>query len=286
MAETFDIPPHLVKNCAGHPERERWLAELPETVDALRTRWRLDLGKPYEYGICSRVFPATRADGTRAVLKMSMPHMEGADEGAGLLFWNGDGAVRLIDADESRHALLLERCEPGTSLRSIPEPEQDVVVAGLLKRLWRVPPAGHPFRHLSAMIRHWSESTRRDEAKWPDRALVEMGLEMMEELARPAPTDVLLATDLHAGNVLAAQREPWLAIDPKPFIGDRTYDAIQHLYNCDARFCADPFGVLRRVADLFELDAERLRLWVFARSAGQPRDEWEPAGPTLLALAP
>jgi len=152
--------------------------------------------------------------------------------------------------------------------------------------LWRVPQAPHPFRHLSAMIRHWNDSARRDEAKWPDRALVETGLKMMEELARPAPTDVLLATDLHAGNVLAAQREPWLAIDPKPFVGDRTYDAIQHLYNCDARFCADPFGVMRRVADLFEIDAERLRWWMFARSAGQPRDEWSPAGPVLKKLAP
>jgi len=286
MSESFDIPPHLAKMCAGHPDRERWLAELPEAVAACRRRWSLELGKPYEFGICSRVFPARRADGTRAVLKMSMPHMEGADEGAALEFWNGNGTVRLIGADASRHALLLERCEPGTSLRAIPEPEQDVVLAGLLKRLWCVPAEPHPFRHLSVMIRHWNESTRRDEAKWPDRSLIETGLRMMEELARPAPTDVLLATDLHAGNILAAQREPWLAIDPKPFVGDRTYDAIQHLYNCKARFAADPFGVMRRVADLLEIDAERLRLWTFARTAGQPRDAWEPAGPVLRSIAP
>jgi len=286
MTESFDIPPHLVKTCAGRPERERWLATLPKAVDEVRRRWRLELGMPYEFGICSRVFPATCADGTRAALKMAMPHMEGADEGAALCFWDGDGMVRLLDADESRHALLLERCEPGTSLRALPEPEQDVVVAGLLKRLWRLPAEPHPFRHLSVMIRHWSDASRSDEAKWPDRGLVETGLRMMEELSRPAPTDVLLATDLHAGNILAARREPWLAIDPKPFVGDRTYDAIQHLYNCKARVAADPFGVIRRVADLLEIDAERLRLWTFARSASEPRDVWEPAGPTLKALAP
>jgi streptomycin 6-kinase len=286
VPESFDIPSDLAKICAGHPERARWLAELPDTVAECRRRWSLELGKPYAFGICSRVFPATRRDGTRAVLKMSMPHMEAADEGKALRYWAGNGAVRLIDEDASRHALLLERCEPGTSLRAIPEPQQDVVVTGLLRRLWRAPTEPHPFRHLSAMIRYWSDSTRRDEAKWLDRALVETGLRMMEELSRPAPTDVLLATDLHAGNVLAAQREPWLAIDPKPFVGDRTYDAIQHLYNCKARVEADPFGVIRRVADLLEIDAERLRWWTFARSAAEPRDVWEPAGPVLKRLAP
>ena len=35
--------------------------------------------------------------------------------------------------------MLLERCEPGTLLRALPEPEQDVVLAGLLRRLWRAP---------------------------------------------------------------------------------------------------------------------------------------------------
>jgi streptomycin 6-kinase len=286
VIDSLDIPSHLTKICAGHPEREHWLADLPNAVDEVRRRWRLELGKPYEYGVCSRVFPATLPDGARVALKMAMPHMEGADEAAALRFWNGDGMVRLIDADESRHALLLERCEPGSSLRALPEPEQDVVITGLLKRLWRAPADPHPFRHLSEMIRFWSDETRRDEAKWPDRGLIETGLKMMEELARPAATDVLLATDLHAGNVLAAQREAWLAIDPKPFVGDRTYDAIQHLYNCKARVRADPFGVIRCVADLLEIDAHRLRLWTFARSVSEPRDEWKPAGSVVRALAP
>jgi streptomycin 6-kinase len=286
MADSLVIPSHLTKVCAGHPERERWLADLPTSLEECRRRWSLELGKPYEFGICSRVFPATLPDGAPAALKMAMPHMEGADEGAALRFWNGDGTVRLLDADESRHALLLERCEPGTSLRSVPEPEQDVIVAGLLRRLWRAPSAPHPFRHLSVMVRFWSDETRRDEARWPDRGLVEAGLALMEELSRSAPTDVLLATDLHAGNVLAAQREPWLAIDPKPFIGDRTYDVTQHLFNCKVRMTDDPLELIRRFADLLGVDAERARLWTFARLAAEPRDEWKPPGPTLRALAP
>ncbi|HYL74528.1 MAG TPA: aminoglycoside phosphotransferase family protein [Bryobacteraceae bacterium] len=85
----------------------------------------------------------------------------------------------------------------------------------------------------------------------------------------------LLATDLHAGNVLRAEREAWLAIDPKPFIGDVAYDVVQHLHVCEARLHADPIGMVKRLADLVEVDEERLRLWTFARAAADPRAAWD-----------
>ena len=75
----------------------------------------------------------------------------------------------------------------------------------------------------------------------------------------------MLCTDLHAGNVLAAEREPWLMIDPKPFVGDPHYDVLQHLLNCPARLQADPRRLAERMADLAELDADRVVLWLFAR---------------------
>ncbi len=92
---------------------------------------------------------------------------------------------------------------------------------------------------------------------------------------------MLLATDLHAGNVLGAEREPWLVIDPKPFVGDRTYDVTQHLLNCRDRVLSDPGTVIRRFADLLDIDAERLRLWMFARAAAEPRDIWSDDSLTL-----
>jgi len=72
---------------------------------------------------------------------------------------------------------------------------------------------------------------------------------------------------LHAGNVLASRRERWLVIDPKPFIGDPAYDPVQHMLNCDERLATDPIGLSRRMAELLELDQERVRLWLFARCA-------------------
>jgi streptomycin 6-kinase len=178
---------------------------------------------------------ARRACGrTTAILKLGMPHMEGKHEIEGLRFWNGDPTVRLLEADDDLGAMLLERCEPGTVLRALPEPEQDVVIVGLLRRLWRLPPTPHSFRPLSALMRHWSDETLAAAERWPDTRLVREGLRLFEDLPRTAPTEVLLATDLHAGNVLRSEREPWLVIDPKPFVGDPAYDATQHLFNCDA----------------------------------------------------
>lgn len=218
-----------------------------------------------------------RSDYTPAVLKLGMPHVEGEYEIEGLRFWSGHSMVRLLEADDASGAMLLERCLPGTPLRTLPEPEQDEVIAAILKRIWEssaeasIPPV---FRPLSQMIDHWSQETLAQKHLWLDAGLVNEGLRVMNSLAQPAATDVLLATDLHAGNVLRAQRDPWLAIDPKPFLGDRSYDPVQHLINCEHRLHRDPAALVARVADLTGVDPHRLRLWVFARAAADPRDDW------------
>jgi len=203
--------------------------------------------------------------------------MEARDEIAGLRFWNGDPTVRLLAADEELNAMLLERCTPGTHLRALPEPEQDVVVAQLLRRLWRRPVEPHPFRPLAELTTFWAAETLADEKRWPDPGLTREGLALFDELPRTTPSEVLLATDLHAGNILRAEREPWLVIDPKPFVGDPAYDATQHLFNCDERLRSDPLATIERFANLLDVDPERVRLWIFARAAAEPRDEWRDA---------
>jgi streptomycin 6-kinase len=191
--------------------------------------------------------------------------------------------VRLLAADDDLGAMLLERCVPGTVLRVLPEFEQDLVIAQMLRRLWRVPPAENAFRPLSALTECWSGETMSQIELWLDSGLVREGLRLFKELPRTASAEVLLATDLHAGNVLRSERQPWLVIDPKPFIGDPAYDATQHLFNCDARLRSDPHGTIRRIADLLGVDRERVRLWTFARAAAEPRDDWK--DDDLMALA-
>jgi streptomycin 6-kinase len=273
------VPERLKRACHDGHDRRAWLDRLPVLLRDLQRRWLLTLHAPFESGdgSCSWVATVTCADGTPAVLKVPFPHMEGEHEIDGLRFWDGNPTVRLLDAHEDSGAMLLERCEPGTPLAADPEPHQDVVIAHLLRRMWRVPPAPHCFRPLSAMLACWRDETLSDAASWPDEALVRRGLDVFERLSAPRDDDVLLATDLHPGNVLRAQREPWLAIDPKPFVGDPAYDATQHLLNCRARLQCDAHGTIQRFADLLNVDAGRVRLWLFARAAAAPRDDWRDA---------
>ncbi len=246
-----------------------WLERLSETVDELVRRWGLTLGPPFDAddGSCAWVAPVGRVDGSRAVLKLAMPHLEGEHEIEGLRFWSGNPTVQLLESDDRLGAMLLERCEPGTPLRALPEAEQDLEIARLLRRLWRPPPPHHPFRPLSEMLTQWAEEALAKRDSWPDPDLVDAGLLLFDQLSRSSSGNVLLATDVHAGNVLRAEREPWLVIDPKPFVGDPAYDATQHLLNCRARLLSEPDDTVRRFADLLEVDHESVRLWTFARLA-------------------
>src|SRR5215469_18653138 len=110
--------------------------------------------------------------------------------------------VRLLMADDDLGAMLLERCDPGTALRALPECEQDVVISDLMRRLWRAPSTPHPFRPLSALTKYWSDQTLAQIEQWPDPGLVREGLHLFAELPCSEATELLLATDLHAGNIL------------------------------------------------------------------------------------
>ena len=265
------IPERITTNCRQTVDGAAWLDQLPNAITDLKQRWSLTLSPPFEEeASCSWVAPCFRQDGTPAVLKLGLPHMEAENEIDGLLFWDGNPTVFVLEADLELNAILLERCEPGVTLREQPENEQDQVIARLLKRLWRALPEVHPFRPLSEMIAAWVKESAEQADCLPDAGLAKEGLRIFEVLLNDAPSDVLLATDLHAGNVLRAQREPWLVIDPKPFYGDSTYDATQHLLNCKERLHSKPSTTIGRFADLLGVDPERVRLWTFARLASAP----------------
>ena len=238
-------------------------------LTAIAARWSLRLGREYHGGQTSTMVRAQSPVHGDVVLKVIRRHHEAEHEADGLRVWDGEGAVRLHEhevLDDDHAALLLERCEPGTSLQTRPEEEQDDVVAELLRRLWR--PAGAPFRPLAEMCAMWAEAAERREHH-PDPAIHRDGLDLFRSLSVPGDGDVLLCTDLHAGNVVASQREPWLMIDPKPYVGDPHYDALQHMLNCPDRLRAAPLELVNRMADLLDLDRVRLRLWLFARCVQQ-----------------
>ncbi len=277
LVRTIRIPQQLLEAVAedDYPERCEWLATLPALVAKIASGWALELGEPYAPGgQCAWVAPARKPSGEDLVLKVGWRHREAEHEADALRFWDGDGVVRCIAtrAFDDTTALLLERCVPGEPLRgSMREPDQDVVLAGLLRRLWkRQPPSDHPFGSLQQMCDDWADWFEVDldtDGRGLDPGLAREGIATLRDLPRTADRSVLLCTDLHAGNVLASRREPWLVIDPKPFVGDPAFDAVQHMLNCDQRLATDPAGLANRMAGLLEVDPERVRLWLFARCA-------------------
>jgi streptomycin 6-kinase len=282
----LELPRNLVRDVenreAPGSARRVWMDSLPDLVGELARRWSLRLGRPFQPGgTVSWVAPARNTADEHLVLKVSWRHDEALHEADGLRVWNGRGTVRLLDSilTGDTSALLLEACEPGTTLsQALPPAEQDTVIAGLLRGLWMTPPAGHPFRSLQSMCSWWANSFDEKYAATDRRAhpldpgLARLGMELMRNLPASAEQSVLLCTDLHPGNVLAARRQPWLIIDPKPYLGDPTYEPLQHMLNFPKRLTSTPIAFTQRMADLLALDATRLRQWLLARCVTESMD--------------
>jgi streptomycin 6-kinase len=271
VAERFVIPAELAR-AAAREGREDWLAELPALVARIAGQWRIAVGRPFlPGGATAWVAPARDDAGKDLVLKVCWRHPEADHEADGLRAWDGAGAVRVHQASELAEAtvLVLERCRPGTPLRALPADEHDLVIAGLLRRLWMTPPPGLGFRPLSDLCDYWA--SRYEERSAADRSclgapLAREGIRLLRELPRTGGDALLLHTDLHAGNVLAAEREPWLAIDPKPYVGDPAYDVTQHIFNGVFVEGTEVGALASRMAHLLDLDLSRILAWLFARA--------------------
>jgi streptomycin 6-kinase len=271
-----DVPAGLVWLADGEPGGDAWLRSLPRLVAECAARWDLSLGGAFD-GHVSFVAPATLRNGRRAVLKVNFPSEESDHEADALAHWCGRGAVRLLAEDPSRRALLLERCDPGTTLWELSdEDEANAVAADVLRRLWREPPPRHPFRLLSVEARRWAAALpvrwerlgRPFERELLDAAVFFLGT--AGEAERDA--SVVLHQDLHGGNILRAQREPWLAIDPKPLVGEREFDVASLLRDRRPALLrdGDPTARVRRRLDRLSvelgLDRERARGWGIAHA--------------------
>ena len=245
----------------------------PRCSSAAAGRGDSPSGEPFEGGYTAWVAPAERADGSSCVLKLPYPEEVSRYEGDALLVWDGNGAVRLLERDEESGALLLELLVPGTTLFSVADPEEARGIAcAALERLWSRPPGpGHPFATLQVAAVHWAgvvERLYQEQGAPFDVALQRASVETFGHLAGHDGDDcVVLHQDFHRGNVVRAQREPWLVIDPKPLVGERAFDARWLLYDLlyrEPRSALAPAALLDRLASELSLEPERLRLWTFA----------------------
>ncbi|MFJ6726018.1 aminoglycoside phosphotransferase family protein [Streptomyces sp. NPDC091281] len=263
----IDIPEALAasQERANGAAGRAFVTALPDLAADFLDRWQLRLDGPAMHGMAALVLPVTTPDGGGAVLKLQLLDEESAGEPLALRAWGGRHAVRLLRHDAPTGTMLLERLDPSRMLSLVAGPREAVVViADLLAELTAVPaPPG--LRGLGAIAHDLLDRTPAALPRIPDpadRRLIADCAAALREVA-DTPGDRLLHWDLHDENVLAADRAPWLAIDPKPLAGDPAFDLWPAL---NSRF--DPTDVHWRfdaLTSTLHLDRANARAWTLAR---------------------
>jgi streptomycin 6-kinase len=265
------LPAEFLAYAARGPEWEMFLDRLPGLVRDLFDEWQLTVDGAPTHGSGALVVPVRTSSGRPAVLKVGWPHEEAEHEHLALQHWHGRGAVQLLRADPHRYALLLERLHP-EDLGDLWDVEACEVVGALYARLHV--PALPQLRTLTSYAERWAAELvdlPRD-APLP-RRLVEQAAALGRDLSRDeASTGRMIHTDLHYANVLAGDREPWLAIDPKPLDGDPHYEIAPMLWNRwdelvdAARGLRDGIRLrFHTLVDVAGFDERRARDWVVLR---------------------
>ena len=280
MAEAAALPERFrqtVISTWGETGRQ-WLHDLPVLLEDCAGRWALTLASPFPNLTFNYAVPAIRADGTEAVLKVGVPNKELRSEAAALRAFDGRGSVRLLEADSEAGVLLLERLRPGAVLTTLADESHDgaatVIAAEVMRGLWRPVPPGHDF----PTVADWGQGFARLRARFGGgtgplpRAQVEEAKALFAELLASSAAPVLLHGDLHHDNILSAERQPWLAIDPKGVVGEPAYEVGALLRNLwpDRHRHHNSGRLLERrahqLAEALELDPERVRGWAVAQA--------------------
>jgi streptomycin 6-kinase len=269
----IEVPDELAaKHVRFYGEAGRaWIARLPGLTAQALDKWGLTPDGPLRHGYVGLVVPVLRADGTPAALKLQPIDPQHLGEATALRVWDGDGAVRLLDEDETEGTaiLLLERLEADTCLLTVKEDEAVGVIKELLTRLnaHQAPPEIQKLDDVVAKMLAYVPEAVTKLADAREQLLLIRWADAVNDLG-PAG-DRLLHWDLHYENVLAGQREPWLAIDPKPLAGDPAFELLPALHNRwdEAVATGDPAQAVRRRFDQLSegMDRDHAVAWTLAR---------------------
>jgi streptomycin 6-kinase len=259
-----------------HDDANEWLESLLETLTKLEKQWQIRIQTKsssltrLSYNL---VMFASGTDGTSYVLKMSPISDEFTREVEAIKLYNGDGMAKLIKSDTTLAAMLLERLEPGISLWNTPpdnakrDDEAKRIIANLMKRLWRKVPEPHTMRTLES----WTQALARYQGNDFPKPILDKAKYLLKDLL-PTHETVLLHGDLHHDNVLSANREPYLAIDPKGLVGNRVYDvtpAMCNPYTPGLSLYPELASILERRASIFSemlaIDKQEIFSWTFVQ---------------------
>ena len=259
----IDVPP-VVREKARVAGAGAWLRDLPVLLADLERRWGIAIGRPYDGGTEAYVAQATRADGTPAVVKLMIPRPgdPARHEIAVLRLAGGDGCVELLEADETRGAMLLERLGPSLFDLAVPYERRLEILCDAARRVWRpasgLPTGAEKGRWLIEHIRRqFADLGRPCAQRTVDQAI---GAAERRIAAHNDATAVLVHGDVHQWNALRSV-DGFKLVDPDGLLAEPEYD----------------LGVLMR-EDPVELMAadpwDRARL-LAARTGTDPVAVWE-----------
>ncbi|MEU5407453.1 aminoglycoside phosphotransferase family protein [Nocardia asteroides] len=271
-AAMITVPAAFADKSGGGADRRRreWIETLPGVVADLLRHWSCTPDGPVRHGEVGLVVPVRRAGLPCAVLKVSFPYPDIEYEPAAFAAWDGRGAVELHARDDERHAMLLERA--GDTLATVTDPDRAIAIQGALtRRLAVAAPPGLP--RLADRMDQWEREIVSTAATFGDplpAGVIGAAVATLRELGSDQP-DLLVHGDLHDANVLASDREPWLAIDPKCHVGDPATDALNVIRSprfAELLCSPHPEARIRRLLDIYtdaaELEPERVRRWTQA----------------------
>ena len=263
----IEVPAALIaaQHKHGGASGRAFVAALPGIADEMLERWNLTPSGDPMHGWAALALPVRDADGRHAVLKLQAVDEETVGEPVALRIWDGDGAVRLLADDPATGAMLLERLDASRHLSGMEDSRAAVrILAELLARL-TAHAAPEDMRRLGdvadAMLQQVHAAVRRLADSADRSLLVDCAAAVREVVGEPG--NRMLHWDLHYDNVLASEREPWLAIDPKPLAGDPGFELLPAMTN---RF--DPAAVPWRfdlMTDVLGLDRGRALAWTLGR---------------------
>ncbi|MFL5927627.1 MAG: aminoglycoside phosphotransferase family protein [Gaiellaceae bacterium] len=227
------------------------LTDTKAEAERAAAEWGIELGAPFTLSRYSYVAPA----GDHAVVKVPwVGDVESLHEGEALELWGGNGAVRLLR--RSGRALLEERASPGDDISAASEEESTAIAVDVAGRLWRR--AGPPFRWIGDHVPRWLEAEPSE--------LTPLARELYASL--DIGREWLTHGDFHHHNILR-HGDRFVAIDPKPYLGDREYDLFSFLRNPLAHRMVDRTVTERRIAAFVAagLDEHKIRAWTAIRGA-------------------
>jgi len=255
-------------------EGRAWIEALPDTLATYAHRWLIDLLPPFELSY-NYVAPVVQTDGSEAVIKLGFPNRELLSEMLALQYFDGHGIVKLLEADFEHQVFLIERIRPGIELATLKDDEQATrIAADVMKQLWQPIITEQPLltveswtTGLAKLRPHFDGTT----GPFPEY-LVDAAEQFFADLVPSQGERVLLHGDLHHWNILSAQRQPWLALDPKGVIGEREFEVTALMLNPNLENYKD--AELKRLQarriDIFEeilgFDRQRMLAWGVARA--------------------